>query len=83
MSDSHTYRVNCPRISCGPNCRGEAVEARYLARTVEVDACPSLIAQGWTGPAAVLWHSQALELLTPADAPTTWQHADGLVTFRV
>lgn len=73
--------VTCPMHdgSCG-----EQVEAHGLddfdAAQVSVDACSSLLGQGWTGPQLVASKTHAIEVLT-APAPVTWQHRDGLVTF--
>ena len=68
MASITTTQVRCPeRIACcGGKCGGEAVEARYGRKTVEVAACSILRSQGWTGPGLVLWHSQAVEFLIPA-----------------
>jgi hypothetical protein len=73
--------VRCPELVCA-GCGGEAVAATYRETTVEVAACTPLQAQGWgEGPAVVLWHSQALELLVPAATRPAVQHRDGLVVF--
>ena len=60
--------VICPAkiAPCGGRCHGEAVQASYGRKTVKVSACSYVQAQGWTGPALVLWHSQAVEFLAPA-----------------
>lgn len=76
----NSYSVRCPQIVCA-GCGGQTVEARDMGTTVQVAACESLKAQGWTGPALVLWTSQALELLTPASYEAPLQHRDGLVVF--
>ena len=78
---ANTHLVKCPQHVC-TGCGGQTVTATYKSRTVEVAACDSLIAQGWTGPSEVLWHSQALEL-EPADGPRIVRHVDGLVSFAV
>lgn len=77
---TNVHSVKCPQLVCA-GCGGEAVQARYLSTTVEVQPCSSLLAQGWTGVQVVLWHSQALELLAPAITATPMVHADGLVVF--
>lgn len=74
-----TQQVLCPQLVCA-GCGGQAVEATY-GKAVTVQPCASLLAQGWKGPQAVLFHSQALELLTPASAPAGLQHREGLVVF--
>jgi len=75
-----TQQVVCPQLCCA-GCGGQVVEATY-GKQVTVQPCASLVAQGWTGPQAVLFHSQALELLTPASAQVGMQHRDGLVVIR-
>lgn len=75
-----THQVRCPEMVCA-GCGGQTVEAVYGDTTVTVAACAPLLAQGWTGPALVLWNSQALELLTPASYAGPVQHTDGLVVF--
>ena len=76
-----TASVKCPELVCA-GCGGETVTATYRETTVEVAPCDSLRAQGWHGEvAAVLWHSQALELLQPA-TPAALRHRDGLVVIR-
>lgn len=81
MAASSTSLVRCPQLVCA-GCGGEAVVATYRETTVEVAACQPLQAQGWgTGPAVVLWHSQALDLLTLAASREAVSHTDGLVVF--
>ena len=77
-----TTAVKCPGIVCREQEACTAVvDATYGPKTVSVSACPSLIEQGWTGPAVVFWHNQAVERLVPAATATVVQHRDGLVTF--
>lgn len=78
---AHTYSVRCPQICCA-GCGGQIVQATDLGTTVEVAACDQLLAQGWQGPALVLWASQALTMLTPASYQPPVRHTDGLVVFR-
>lgn len=75
-----TTQVLCPQLCCA-GCGGQVVAATYGPKSVSVAACQPLLAQGWTGPQAVLWHNQALELLTPATAGGV-QHSAGLVVIR-
>jgi hypothetical protein len=77
---ANVHSVKCPQLVCA-GCGGEAVEASYLSTTVELRPCSSLLAQGWTGHQLTLWHSQALELLVPAEAAQPMVHAEGLVVF--
>lgn len=61
----NTTAVYCPALVC--TCGGaEVVTATYGRKSVKVSACQPLLAQGWTGPAVVLWHNQAIEMLVVA-----------------
>lgn len=61
-----TASVKCPELVCA-GCGGEAVTARYGAKTVRVSPCSSLVAQGWHGDVQVaLTHSQAIATLVVA-----------------
>lgn len=57
--------VVCPAqfSCCAGKCGGETVAARFGRKTVAVEACSFLVAQGWTGDNVVLWHNQAVELV--------------------
>lgn len=81
MATTTTHSATCPMHEGG--C-GELVTARtsFEEPTVTFAACRSLIAQGWKGPQAVLWKSQA-ERYLPAATETIVRHADGLVSFRI
>ena len=81
MTTTTAASVHCPELVCA-GCGGEAVTARYGAKTVEVAPCSSLIRQGWQGDVQVaLWHNQALQVLTPVAVSTPVRHVDGLVAF--
>lgn len=69
-----TTTVTCPEryAPCGGKCGGEQVSARRTMRRVPgrraevkapaliVQPCSYVLAQGWTGPAVVLWSHQCL-----------------------
>lgn len=76
--------VVCPSAvaPCGGKCGGETVQATYAETSVSVTPCSFVVAQGWTGPGLVLWHSQALAYLVPAAASAPVQHSAGLVVLR-
>jgi hypothetical protein len=59
-----TASVKCPELVCA-GCGGQTVTARY-AKTVRVDPCDSLIAQGWRGHQLAFTHSQAIATLVMA-----------------
>lgn len=80
MATISVSSVRCPELVCA-GCGGEAVDAIYRETTVDVMPCASLVAQGWTGHQVTLWHSQALELLTPATVAAPMRHVDGLVVL--
>jgi hypothetical protein len=49
---TNTTTINCPQKCCGGKCGGEKVVARGFgtkAKTVRVEPCSALIAQGWVG----------------------------------
>jgi hypothetical protein len=81
MSRSTVTRpVTCPMHegSCGTPVVADF--GTFATTTVEVEACPSLLAQGWTGPQLVLRKSDA-DARLGIEAPTALRHVDGLVTF--
>lgn len=82
MTSITTTRVTCPAAvaPCAGKCGGEAVEATYGAKSVIVEPCSFVLAQGWTGPGVVLWHNQALQHLVPV-TPAAVRHTDGLVAL--
>lgn len=82
MAANSVSLVVCPAqfSCCAGKCGGEAVAATFGRKSVSVDPCSYLLAQGWTGANVVLWHSQAVELQPVA--PAAMQHTDGLVVIR-
>lgn len=62
---ANVLSVKCPG-TCGGACRGQWVEVRGYgtkAKTVRVDPCSSLLAQGWTGPQMAVYQANAAQML--------------------
>ena len=72
---SSEYTIDCP-LFCG----GESTIVLHgYDAPAEVSVCAKCAAQGGTGWTCTL--GQADHYMRPV-VTTTWQHADGLVTFR-
>lgn len=74
-SDLSVYEIDCPLL-CGA---ASTLTIGGYDDPVTVNVCPSCAAQGGTGWTVTV--GQAEYYMRPAVA-TSWQHADGLVTFQ-
>lgn len=74
-SSASIYEIDCPLL-----CGGESeIVIRGWGKPVTVKPCSDCVAKG--GRAWKCTFTQAEHYMRPT-VTTTWQHADGLVTFR-